>query len=145
MSVISRPGQTYSASGPQLRSLKGDAQITREFATRRIPQWPTNARRPKYDLWLHLQLVGPSYSPARRPPKKSLGRDESMARREGGTGQNYWRGRLSARVFSTRCTVVRYASSLVLHDRLNRILVKTRRTSSGTSSGRGPEDCPRKY
>lgn len=86
MSIISRSGQAYSTSGPQLRSLKGDARITREFATRRIPQWPTNAAILEYDLWLHVQLVGPSCSPARRSPKKSLGRTRTE-RREGGWGR----------------------------------------------------------
>jgi len=113
---ISRSGQAYSASDPQLRSLKGDA---REFATWRIPQWPTNAETTSgciYD-----SVVGPSYSPARRPPKKSLGRTRAERREgDGITGG----GRLSARVFSTRCTVARYASLLVLHDRLNRIFVE---------------------
>lgn len=54
-------------------------------------------------------------------------------------GQNYGRERLSARVFSTRCTVVRYASSLVPHDRLNRNFVQVPRMSSRTSSGRAQE------
>lgn len=89
-STISRSGRAYSASGPQLRSLKGDhAGITRKFAIDEA----NSARRmagdcggSKYDLRLHLQLVGPSYSPARRPPKKSLGwtRTERREGRRGG-------------------------------------------------------------
>lgn len=55
--------------------------------------------------------------------------------RKGEKGRNYGRERLSARVFSTRCTVVWYASSLVPRDRLNRILVPGRNLL-GIPSGR---------
>jgi len=71
---------------------------------------------------IYNSVVGPSYSPARRPPKKSLGRTRAERRK----GDRITRGAADCRlrVFSTRCTVARYASLLVLHNRLNRILVE---------------------
>jgi len=64
------------------------------------------------------------WSPARRPPKKSLGR--AGAERPGGGQDRVMEGRggarlRSSRAFSTRCTVAWYASLLVPRDRITRI------------------------
>lgn len=90
--------KTYSAKWPAIALFKrrraGHERIRGEFLNGR------RMRRPKYDLWLHLRLVGPSYSPARRPPKKSLGRTRvgKEGRRE--TGQNYEEGTIVGLVYS---------------------------------------------